>query len=276
MGVKVKLARPLHGAMTKPKATKLATVGPDVVAVKRATARAFPELFPWANFDEVYNSRIVQAWRSIQVEYKISPATGNYGAASHELLTDLRRAGHPTEWAWDATAINLEEGEWKVIHTPPVSPLERVQAAMVNYMDRSLANAANWHYVPERPMTTLGKNPDGVLDNDCSEGATDIYFWGRTVTGILVPDPNGRGYDGYGNTDTLWAHNENRQVTNGQYQIGDLCLFYADNGHVIVCLQAGDRNTSVWWSNGSEAAPYTVRMYYRPDLRGVVRPIIVP
>lgn len=271
-GVQVKLARPLHAA-TK---TKPASVGPDVVAVKRATARAFPELFSWADFDQVYNERLQTAWKAIQREYKIVPVTGNYGTGSHRLLTGRRRAGHPAEWAWDATAINLMEGEWKKIHIPPTPPIEIVWAAGINYMNRALANAARWHYFQRRAMVNLGRKPEETEYSDCSEGATEVYFWTRLVTGILVPDPNGRGYDGFGNTDTLWAFNENRQVTNGQYEVMDLALFTAHGGHVIVCIQAGDRNTSVWWSNGSEAAPNTTRIYYRPDLRGVVRPVLVP
>lgn len=271
VGVQVKLARPLHG----PGKANTPTVGPDVVAVKRATARAFPELFSWADFDQIYNARLKEAWRQIQREYKVVPVSGNYGAGSHRLLTARRRAGHPGEWAWDATAINLMEGEWKHIHNPPMPPIARVEAAMVDYMSRTLANAARIHYAQRRPMTTLGLAPERTMYNDCSEGATDIFYWARMVTGIQVPDPNGRGYDGSGNTDTLWGFNESRPVTDGRYMIGDLVL-YSNPGHVIVCLQAGDRNTAVFWSNGSESAPNTTRLFYRNDLRGVVRPRLVP
>lgn len=267
MPVQVKLARPL----------KLGMSGPDVVAIKRSTARAFPELFTWADFDQVYNKRLQAAWKTIQHEYKITPPTGNYGIASHRMLLSRRRAGHPAEWAWDATSINLEEGEWKILHTPTLTPQERVEAALTNYLNRALANNGRWHYVMRRAMTSLGLNPDGTIYSDCSEGVTAAFYWTRTVTGILVPDPNGRGFDGYGNTDSLWGHNAGRQVaTHGPFKIGDLGLFTAHGGHVITCLQAGDRNTAVWWSNGSESAPYTVRIYYRPDLRGIVRPILAP
>lgn len=273
LGVQVKLARPLKG----PGHAKGPTVGPDVVAVKRATARAFPELFSWADFDQIYNERLATAWKAIQREYKIVPVTGDYGTGSHRLLTARRRAGHPAEWAWDQTAINLMEGEWHHIHTPPTPPGELVKAAAADYMNRSLANAARWHYFQRRAMTNLGRRPEETEYSDCSEGATEVYFWTRLVTGILVPDPNGRGFDGFGNTDTLWAHNAQWQVPlNGPFEVMDIALYAAHGGHVIVCLQAGDRNTSVWWSNGSEAAPNTTRIYYRDDLRGIVRPRLTP
>lgn len=266
-GAVVKLARPLH----------LGMVGPDVLAVKRATARAFPEVYSWADFDQVYNKRLLTAWKTIQREYKVVPVTGKYGSGSHRLLISRRRAQHPGQWAWDQTSINLMEGEWKHVHTPPTPPIERVYAAMVDFMNRALANAAREHYLQRRAMTTLGLSPEHTMYYDCSEGATDVYFWPHLVTGIRVPDPNGRGFDGYGNTDTLWTHNASRQVGHdGPFSIGDLGLYYGHGGHVIVCLVPGDRQTSVWWSNGSESAPNTTRIYYRPDLRGIVRPVLIP
>lgn len=268
----LRLPRPLYPET----AERAATHGPDVVAVKRATARAFPSIYPWADFDQVYNARIERAWKSIQASCGIAPARGNYGAQSHKLLEGLHSVGHPTQWAFDQTAINLLAGEWKVIHPPP-DPLAVAHAAMADFFNRSIAVASSWHYRMFRPMQYLGVPPERVHYNDCSEGATEAFFWVRAVTGILVPDPNGRSYDGLGNTETLWGTNVSRLLPHDAlFEVGDLALFTAHGGHVIACMEGGTWDTAVWWSNGSEAGPYPVKVYYRSDLRGIVRPIIVP
>lgn len=270
-GLKVKLARGLYG----PDHADGPSVGPDVVAVKRAVARGFTSLYGWADFDQTYNRRLVAAVRTIQKSHGIV-ATGNYGAETHALLTATRRAGVSTQWAFDAVAINLMEGEWEELHKPPPTPPDvLVRAAMVDFMDRALVNAGRWHYSQRRPMQFLGVSPDLTHFNDCSEGVTEVYMWARLATGVLVPDPNGRGFDGWGNTDTQWAHGSSHRVS-GFYDVGDLALYTAHHGHVTICLEAGNDDTAVFWSNGSERAPNTTRLRYRTDLRGVVRPGLVP
>lgn len=267
----LKLARPLYG----PSHPKGPTVGPDVVSVKRATSRGFPEIFPWADFDQEYNGRLEKAWRKIQFAHHIDPDSGQYGKLSHELLRKTHREDHPAEWAFDATAINLMKAKWEAIHDPPLAPEQRVQDAMVNFMLRSLHAAALWHYSMQRPMRNLGLAPELREYSDCSGGVTAVFLWARMVTRVMVPDPNGRTYDGIGNTDTLWSANASRRVTSGSYEVGDLALFWAHGGHVIVCMEPGSAVSSLWWSNGSERAPNTTQLGYRSDLRGVVRPRLV-
>lgn len=148
--------------------------------------------------------------------------------------------------------------------------VERVQRAMQDYCRRGIANAANWHYVQNRPMKTLGKNPDGTIKSDCSEGATATYFWAKQVTGLPVPDPNGNGFNGLGNTTTLSSHNS--VLAKSPYRVGDLALY---NGHVTICMAAGTKDTARFWSNGSEGGPYSEPLGYRSDLVKVVRPVLV-
>jgi len=265
---RLKLARPLYG----PSHPKGPSVGPDVVSVKRATARGWPDIFPWADFDQIYNGRLEKAWRVIQAKNGIAPTSGQYGTLSHDLLRHKRRQGYPLEWAFDAIAINLMQAKWEAIHNPPPSPEEFIKATLVDYMRRALAAAALWHYEQWRPMQNLGVNPDKRETSDCSGGVTGAFYWARMVTGLLVPDPNGRTFDGYGNTDSLWAANSGRRVTSGMYEVGDLALYWAHNGHVSMCMEPGDSGSSNWWSNGREAAPNTMSLYSRSDLRGVLRP----
>ena len=165
--------------------------------------------------------------------------------------------------------------KWEAIHSPPLTPGERVRTAMADYMRESIRFAHLWSYRQERPMRNLGLTPNRPQRSDCSSGATAIYFWARQVTGIMVPDPNGRGFDGFGNTATLWSANSSRRAS-GNYEIGDMALYWARGGHVTVCMAPGDAASSVWWSNGSQRAPNDATLYYRSDLRGVVRPRISP
>lgn len=269
--VRLKLARSLYG----PSHPKGPSRGPDVVSVKRATARAFPDVFHWADFDNVYNGRLEKAWVQIQRDHHIVPHSGQYGRLSHELLRSLHRAGHPTEWAFDATAINLMRGKWEEIHNPLPDPEARVQAAMVWFMREALASADLWDYSWARPISALGRDPRLRQISDCSGGTKEVFFWARSVTGVLVPDPTGRGWDEYGNTDWLWHTNSSRIVT-GNYQVGDMALYWDHGGHVTVCLEPGSDGSSRWWSNGSKAGPFDVILHYRSDLRGIVRPRLTP
>jgi hypothetical protein len=267
----LKLARPLYG----PAHPQGPSQGPDVVSVKRAVSRAFPDIFPWADFNPTYNLRLERAWRTIQHAHGID-STGQYGTLSHAFLTHQHRADHPHEWAFDAIAMNLMETKWEAIHHPPMPPIEKLKLAMQDFMQRALNSAWNWHYSWQRPMTALGRPPEQKQYSDCSTGATEVIYWGKMVTGIPVPDPNGRSWDGIGNTDTLWATNESRRV-HDRYEVGDLALWTAHGGHVAICMEPGSFSSAVFWSNGSESAPNTMYLTQRMgDYRGTVRPILVP
>ena len=59
---KLKLARPLYG----PSHPKGPSRGPDVVAVKRATARAFPDIYYWATSIR----SITRAWNELGAGFR--------------------------------------------------------------------------------------------------------------------------------------------------------------------------------------------------------------
>ena len=92
---------------------------------------------------------------------------------------------------------------------------------------------------------------------------------------MLVEDPNGLNYSGYGFTGTLLAHNLKRRVPrHHRYFIGDMALYgpsFSDTHHVVICRKGGRREDAIWTSHGSEAGPYPVRLHYRSDLLCVVR-----
>jgi hypothetical protein len=89
---------------------------------------------------------------------------------------------------------------------------------------------------------------------DCSSFATWCYW----VAG--APDPNGRGYDGYGYTGTLTKHG--RQIQPAFCRPGDL-VFYGGSywvpGHVAVYTGNG-----LVVSHGSESGPQFRPISYRP------------
>lgn len=258
------------------KQAKKPTVGPVVVGLKRTVSRIRPDLVPWTDFDPVYNRRLAHGLAVIQRDHDIL-GTGQVGEKTFRLLQHLHRQGHPHELAMDNVAIHLFEDEWARKH-PPELPIQKVYDAIVEYWEGLLTYAEIWHYLQRRAMTTLGRAPHAGGRSDCSEATTASKYWARLRTGVYVPDPNNRGFDGYGNTDTIWATNRVRRVYSGQYLVGDNGIYGPEwrTRHVVECIVAGTSSTAVWGSNGSESAPNEVRLFYRGDLLGVVRPILIP
>jgi cell wall-associated NlpC family hydrolase len=90
---------------------------------------------------------------------------------------------------------------------------------------------------------------------DCSSFATWLYWLAD------APDPNGRGYDGFGYTGTLCR--QGRRVSILELQPGDL-VFYgrgAPWGHVAIYVGGGKVV-----SHGSEGGPYLLPVRYRGDV----------
>jgi len=105
------------------------------------------------------------------------------------------------------------------------------------------------HYSQQRPMRGMYCPPGLNAYMDCSEGVTNAY----KCAGL--PDPNGYGYNGTGNTSTLLAHGQ--RVGLSDLRIGDLIL-YANPWHVSMAI-----SHSQVWSNGSEGGPYLLPPAYR-------------
>lgn len=258
--------------------------GPDVKAYKRGVSRG--GRWKWTTFDDTYSNGFAHGTsdnvgdsgiEGFQRQMGIEP-TGYMGTRTYNAMrsarvpTGLPNAGEPL---FDPTAVDLLEQALHMFREPSgADKIEEIKRVMQDYMRRSVLNARNWHYNQYRPMRSLGDNPSGSVYSDCSEGATAIYYWAAKETSYDVPDPNGTGYNGYGNTDTLLAHNSGRRV-GVPYQIGDLALYYAHGGHVTVCMRPGFSADSRWWSNGSEGGPYEETLWYRSDLVTVVRPVLL-
>lgn len=110
------------------------------------------------------------------------------------------------------------------------------------------------NYLPQRPMRDMHGPPNVPGDCDCSQYAT----WCYESSG--APDPNALGYNGAGNTTTLWAHG--RSTTYGALKPGDL-VFYINPAHVGVYVGKG-----VEVEMGSSPGPLLMKVNYRSDIKG--------
>lgn len=285
----VKFVRPLFPPDARGKGKTPSVDGPDVVALKRTLSR-LGRWKPWqpARWNGRYSDAFAHGRRSgmvgdtgvagFQRQMKLKP-TGWLDEETFELLrVCLVPVGpHAGDVAMDTVAVDLLEQAYQTFHVKTTAPnVKAVKAAITDYCKRTVKVEPTWHYSQARPMTHLGRDPDGGGTCDCSGHSTGAYFWARKVTGVAVPDPNHCGYNGSGYTGTLV---NNPKVTDGQYQVGDLAI-YGDSPyhttHVCTCVKDGDRSSSQWCSMGSERAPYMVTLLYRGDLVTVVRPGLMP
>jgi hypothetical protein len=256
---------------------KATSDGPDVIAYKRTISRL--GRWPWSpsSWDDSYSNAFAHGKpggmvgdsgvAGVQRQGVIAPDTGYIGKSTFNLLRSAR----------DAVAANLINDAYDKANAPSGKDTKsKVQNAMTDFCVRSIKAATTWHYVQQRAMLYLGTSPDKYHESDCSEHATETYYWAREQTGVSVPDPNHSGYNGYGYTGTLIG---NPKVTDGKYQVGDLAIYgpsTSSTEHVTTCYGAGDAQSSEWCSNGSESAPYAVELLYRGDLLCVVRPGLTP
>lgn len=141
-------------------------------------------------------------------------------------------------------------------------------AAVVSASTRIAAVALRFyaerdHYVyrQTRPMPADLFSAAAYNRLDCSASSTLIY----KAAGL--PDPNGRGYDGYGFTGTLWP----RGVLVRSPQAGDLAFYgYQDGGipsHVAVHISPGE--VVSFGSTPVKRLPVRYRSDYRGSRRYV-------
>lgn len=260
--------------------------GPDVVAYKRIACR-LGRWEPWdtSRWDDSYSKAFAtgrgtgnvgdSGIAGVQRQQSIDD-TGFIGAATYDVLTKgLVPAGRSNagQLACDSVAAGLLADAAAMFQKG--AQLADVEAAIADYCRRCIANEPGWHYSQARPMTHLGRSPEAGGTCDCSGHSTGAYFWGRKVTGVAVPDPNHRGYDGYGYTGSLIDNPK----TGAPYKIGDLAIYGtspSNTTHVVTCYIEGSSSTARWCSHGSEAGPYAVALGYRSDLLAVVRPGLLP
>lgn len=278
-----KLPRPLY----PPKSGKGTSSGDDVLAYKRAISRG-GRLLPWSpsTWSPAYGDAFALGDGSGNVgksgvlgfqkqTWPGEPAmhTGNLGDRTYQALRRARvsdpEAPHFGEPLLDATAIKLlrqASGEFQ-----QDAKVAAWRVAVADFCKRAeAASAALWTYDMSRPFVGFGVDPEKYHRADCSAFAILGYFWGRKRSGLLVPDPSGFDYSGFGSTREL---DDNDRVTSGNYLIGDLALYGSgSSGHVTICKKPGDGTSSLWSSFGQEPRPEERTLFYRADFVKVVRP----
>ena len=104
---------------------------------------------------------------------------------------------------------------------------------------------AHFNYLEVRPMHLRNEWP---WIGDCSEFVTWL-FWK-----LQLPDPNNNGYNGWGNTTTLYAHGV--KISLAEVQPGDIALYSMDRPLV-------EQHTAVVVRGGAD--PLTVSMGQQGD-----------
>jgi hypothetical protein len=125
-----------------------------------------------------------------------------------------------------------------------------VRAHILSYCQWGVTNTAAIHYSQTRPYPT---NPRGLpMYTDCSGWATLAYKDAK------APDPNGRGFDGFGFTGTLLQHCTH--IAKAEALPGDLIVYGSYPGmHVVVLKDQGSVSDPLTISHGQEAGPLLVR-----------------
>lgn len=247
--------------------------GPTCEALKRALSRAGAPQLPWQEFDQHYNKKLEEAWD--WYDRRVGAGSGNngYSKGRWERLRSMRansNGPHAGEYALDQygrTLIQNEAGE-----TSDSDALTMLQRFITEFVKAAIKNEPNWHYDQDRPVRLDIDPSAGYIKSDCSGFVIQTVDYARRKANLFgsVRDPSKYNWSGYGNTDDDedgWDH------VSSPFRVGDLAHF-ANERHVIICYQAGDRATALWGSHGREGGPETVKLstYRVEDFMFVVRP----
>ena len=245
---------------------QLGDTGEDVLAVKRAIARA--GFWKWQQFSEKYHEKFARGkprptprFNQGVAGYKRSQgikAGITYTKETHQALVATRvPAGKPNagEWVFDKSARMLYNG------FEDISAEEKILTDIYKYWDELVRNKYSVHYSQMRPW----KKKDPItypIWLDCS--STCIYTaW---LADAKSPDPV-NGFNGYGYTGTLIsggfriAHNEVERYANKHLILAFYGTSRWNTKHVTSV-----KSLNKVYSNGSERAPEILTTpYYRGD-----------
>lgn len=211
----------------------LGSYGKDVLGAKRAIWKANGLGIP-KGATKTFGPIAVKQLKIFQKSNHLA-TDGVLGTATLRLLGPF----------FDSYAFLLYTG-----YPPGGSKQQQIRAALVAYALWGYNNRAEIHYAEFRPMSYMSALEMLPVSDDCSTFGTKDYKYAG------APDPNGLGYDGYGNTGTMRAHGISIPLF--QALPGDLAHYdnpqhvaiYVGNGRVI--------------SHGSEIGPLLSPVDYRP------------
>jgi hypothetical protein len=279
----VSFPRPLFPPDSKELRKTPSPHGPDVIAYKRALAKA-QRWLPWnpAGWDDSYSNAFAHGNSTgsvdesgvagFQEQMGIKP-TGWIGEPTFEalrtsLIPNKPGTPHAGEPLFDSVCISLlEAAAQQFAEEPP--DIADIRAAITDFCEKAEANEANWHYSQNRPIKPDVDPSGSSITSDCSGIVIQAYHYALETTGLDVPDPAKQNWTGFGNTDL--HEDDHPQVTDGRYEVGDLA-HYSSPAHVTICRKAGDASRAVWTSHGQESGPDPRTLHYRDGFRFVVRP----
>lgn len=146
---------------------------------------------------------------------------------------------------------------------------DRQREACVTYANYLIHHASQIHYRQFRPMQTRNLTVmearalfahGGGIAMDCSESTTLLCRWAG------VGDPNGMGYDGWGNSGSQWTHCKPHYFDPAKAHPGALVTFGTDGDeHVCMVIERNGDNP-ILFSHGQEAGP--LRIDLNSETRG--------
>ena len=187
-------------------------MGLHVVSHNRAYSRAFPDLYPWPKegkeFSDFAGDIFMKAVRKANLRMQVRSATVN--KAAHEALEKRHAKNKPKEWAFDSLAIAQSKRYCdELYHKEKRQRI--IEAGFFWY-----AHRAAIFYSQARPFQM--RRPPMIPSHwDCSAFVTNCYYAGGG------PDPNGRGFSGYGYTGDMWTHG--RRTSFAHIRVADLILY---------------------------------------------------
>lgn len=247
-----------------PRERKRGTRGRDVAADQRALTRA--GFRPWGKTKDgkrrytatgQFGPKTVEQVKAFQRAHGLTP-DGVIGRMTHAALSKPR-AANPYGWySWqeskDMAAVRRAIDAQESVLMSAKKVVDRIVAAAlltVRYRDQI-------HYT-QGPLRMVGVTaglfpPNFPRYADCSSHYTWLKFQGG------APDPNLRGYDGFGYTGTQEGHGTLYSVSDAPLSAA---VFYGyPVGHVATVVRKG-----FVVSHGSEIGPILVPSWYRRDAR---------
>lgn len=197
-----------------------------------------------------YGSNTVKDVLAFRIEHGIRPFNGKV------IGGDVWAALEPYLGPVALKLLAVDEARRNAIAASALEDERR--GLIVNEAMWGVSNAGVLYYNQIRPMAFSLRSAMAEQRTDCSAFATLCY----KASG--APDPNGRGYDGYGYTGTL----EPRGAAVSAPLPGDLAFYGNDTISSHVAVYIGDGLVATF---GSEPGPRILELRYRSDLRAVRR-----
>ena len=130
-------------------------------------------------------------------------------------------------------------------NAPEVNARPSTRDELQAYMAATATGRFGWIYKEARPLTVPPLLAHGVVA-DCSFGVTIVCAWAG------LPDPTGGGYDGWGNSVSIFHHLPHVPVARGK--VGDILLFGVNGQDHATMIYTPGANPLLW-SFGHQGAP---------------------